>query len=158
MSCVTCHVSHVTCHLSPVTCQKKFFFDILIHIFFLRKKNWTKWWSQSVQGLLSTGPTPSSLTNKQTFRSKESKGHACPASILSFEQTSLRTKGSGFRYGPLKKCLCIRNSPERLHLNCSLESCTWSRDFILYTIVLLVTTPPYGNSHPCVTEGSPSCF
>ena len=28
-------------------------------------KNWTKWWSESVEGLLSTGPTPSSFTNKK---------------------------------------------------------------------------------------------
>ena len=45
VSCVTCHVSHVTCHVSHVMC----------HFF------WTKWWSLSVEGLLSTGPTPSSF-------------------------------------------------------------------------------------------------
>ena len=39
---VTCHVSHVTSH---------------IFFFFFR----TKWWTLSVEGLLSTGPTPSSL-------------------------------------------------------------------------------------------------
>ena len=57
MSRVTCHVSRrvschmsrrVTCHVSHVTCN--FFFCCF----------WTKWWSLSVQGLLSTGPTPSS--------------------------------------------------------------------------------------------------
>ena len=37
----TCHVSRVTCHMS---------------FFFLR----TQWWSLSVEGLWSTGPTPSS--------------------------------------------------------------------------------------------------
>ena len=44
---VTCHLSHVTCHMSRVTC----------HV-----SKWTKWWSLSVEGLLSTGPTPSSLS------------------------------------------------------------------------------------------------
>ena len=46
---VTCHVSRVTCHMSHVTC----------HVFFVR----TKLWSLSVEGLLSTGPTPSSSRN-----------------------------------------------------------------------------------------------
>ena len=49
MSCVTCHVSHVMCHTS---------FYLFIFIF-LR----TKWWSLSVEGLLSTGLTPSSFYN-----------------------------------------------------------------------------------------------
>ena len=39
----SCHVSHVTCHIS------QFFFFL------------TKRWSLSVEGLLSTGPTPSSF-------------------------------------------------------------------------------------------------
>ena len=43
MSCVRCHVSGVTCNMSHVT-------------FFLNK-----WWSYSVEGLLSMGPTPSSF-------------------------------------------------------------------------------------------------
>ena len=47
MSCVTCsvkcHLSHVMCHMSCVPLWK-----------------WT-WWSQSVEGLLSMGPTLSSL-------------------------------------------------------------------------------------------------
>ena len=53
-------MSLVTCHLSPVTCQKikfplkKFKKKILL-------KNWTKWWSELVEGLLSTWPTPSSF-------------------------------------------------------------------------------------------------
>ena len=38
----TYHMSHVTCHVSHVMC----------HMFF-----WTKWWSLSVEGLLSTRPT-----------------------------------------------------------------------------------------------------
>ena len=45
MSRVTCHVSRFTCHVSNVTC----------HIFFI------KGWSLLVDGLLSTGPNPSSL-------------------------------------------------------------------------------------------------
>ena len=51
MSCVTCHVSHVTCHVSHVMCHMSQFFSFFF----------TKWWSLSVEGLLSTGPTPSSL-------------------------------------------------------------------------------------------------
>ena len=55
VSCVTCHVSRVTCHVSHVTCHVSrvtcFFF-----CFF-----WIKWSSLSVEGLLSTGPTPSSF-------------------------------------------------------------------------------------------------
>ena len=46
---VTCHVSHVTCHVSHVTCHCR-------NIYFF-----TVWWSYSVEGLLSTGPTPSSF-------------------------------------------------------------------------------------------------
>ena len=59
MSHVTCHVSHVTCHMSRVTCHVS---NVTWHMFcfflffFLR----TKWWSLSVEGLLSAGPTPSS--------------------------------------------------------------------------------------------------
>ena len=49
MSQVACHVSHVTCHMSQVTYHKSYFF------FF------TKWWSLSVEGLLSMGPSPSSF-------------------------------------------------------------------------------------------------
>ena len=48
MSCVMCHVSRVTCHMSHVTCLMSIFFVL-------------KWWSLLVEGLLSTGPTPSSL-------------------------------------------------------------------------------------------------
>ena len=62
LSHVNCHLSHVKCHLSPVTCQKCFyiFFYYKKNKYISLKKNWTKWWSQSVEGLLSTGPTPSS--------------------------------------------------------------------------------------------------
>ena len=56
--CVTCYMSRVTCHVSHVTCHVShvIFFFFLFFLFFL-----TKWWSSSVEGLLSTGPTPSSL-------------------------------------------------------------------------------------------------
>ena len=72
VSCVTCYLSPFTCHLSCVTCHllhvKKIFY-----IFFIFKKNkrilflfifqriLTKWRSYSVEGLLSTGHTPSSF-------------------------------------------------------------------------------------------------
>ena len=55
---VTCHLSHVTCHMSHVTCsvchlscQVMFFFVCFL----------TKWWSLSLEGLLSRGRTPFSL-------------------------------------------------------------------------------------------------
>ena len=50
---VTCHVSCVFCHMSRVTCHISPFFLLLLF--------WTKWWSLLVEGLLSTGHTPSSL-------------------------------------------------------------------------------------------------
>ena len=49
---VTCQMSNVKCHMSRVTCHVSLFFFFLF---------WIKWWSLSVEGLLSTGPTPSSL-------------------------------------------------------------------------------------------------
>ena len=69
MSCVTCHMSRVTYHVSPVTCHKTIFFDIcckkkrkeIIFIYICSETNWTMWWSQSVEGLLSMGPTLSSF-------------------------------------------------------------------------------------------------
>ena len=53
MSHVTCHMSHVTCHMSCVRCH-------VSHVTFFWGGGGTKWWSSSVEGLLSTGPTPSS--------------------------------------------------------------------------------------------------
>ena len=50
VSCVTCLVSRIMCHMSHVT-----IFKILKFYFF------TKWWSLSVERLLSTGPTLSCL-------------------------------------------------------------------------------------------------
>ena len=62
MSRVMCHVSRVTCHMSRVTCHMSpvtifFILFIFFLIFFFR----TKWLGYSVEGLLSTEPTPSSL-------------------------------------------------------------------------------------------------
>ena len=57
LSPVTCHMSPVTCCLSPVTCQQISFFSSFFYI----KKKWTKWWSQSKEGLFSTEPTPTSF-------------------------------------------------------------------------------------------------
>ena len=74
MSRVTCHMSRVTCYLSPVTChmshvKKKihiFFFNVkknFTFFFFLNvKKNGQSGGASLVEGLLSTGSTPSSLT------------------------------------------------------------------------------------------------
>ena len=46
LSCVTCHESHVTCHI--------------FHLIFFWGGG-TNWWSLFLEGLLSTGPTPSSF-------------------------------------------------------------------------------------------------
>ena len=54
MSCVTCHMSCVTCHVSRVTCHVS---HVTLLFFFSR----TKWWSISMEGLLSTGPRLSSF-------------------------------------------------------------------------------------------------
>ena len=62
MSYITCHVSHVTCHMSCVTG----------HVFFLTMR-----WSLSVEGLLSTGPTPSSLDKVQNMVLAFSAGQNC---------------------------------------------------------------------------------
>ena len=45
MSRVSCYISHVTCHISH-------YYYYYLFLFFL-----TTWWSYSVEGLLSTGPT-----------------------------------------------------------------------------------------------------
>ena len=50
------NMSHVTFHLSHVMCHM---LHIMYHI--STKKNRTKGWSYSVEGLLLTGPNPSSL-------------------------------------------------------------------------------------------------
>ena len=54
VSCVTCHVLRVTCHMSGVRCHVSLFF-------FFSSSFFTKLWSYSVEGLSSTGLTPSSL-------------------------------------------------------------------------------------------------
>ena len=85
-----CHVSHVTCHLSPVTCHLSPVNCHLSHVnFFLHyykkkwhyKKYWSKWWSLLVEGLLSTGPTPSSLF---LFNSKYPKSWWSPICSIIF--------------------------------------------------------------------------
>ena len=54
-----CHMSRVTCHVSHVTCNVS---HVILFNFFR-----TKWGSLSVEGLLSTGPTPSSLNKIYKF-------------------------------------------------------------------------------------------
>ena len=62
VSHVTCHMSHVSCHVSGVMCQVS---CVRCHVslfsFFFSSSFLTKWWSLSGEGLLSTGPTPSSF-------------------------------------------------------------------------------------------------
>ena len=54
VSNVKCQMSNVTLHKSHVRCQVS---CVLSH---LKEKFLTKWWSLSIEGLLSTGPTSSS--------------------------------------------------------------------------------------------------
>ena len=77
-----CHVSRVTCHMSCVTCHVSHV--IYIHfLFFFR----TKWWALLVEGLLSTGPTPSSYLVQgdlfYPFKGHPPKGTGCRAYKLS---------------------------------------------------------------------------
>ena len=58
---VTCHVSRVMCHVVHVTCHMS---CVICHIYlfiYLFMEN--KLWSLSVEGLLSTGTTPSSFNS-----------------------------------------------------------------------------------------------
>ena len=61
VSHVTCHISGITCYVSGVRCQYCFH-----SFFFLQKKC-----SQLVQGLLSMGPSPSSLIAFEEEKPKE---------------------------------------------------------------------------------------
>ena len=54
VSHVRCHMPRVTCHMSGVACHLKKIYIVCV-IFFI------KCWSYLVEGLLTTGPTPSSL-------------------------------------------------------------------------------------------------
>ena len=63
MSHVMCHMSHVMCHM-PQTFMI-FYFNFLFHLFIFC----SKWWSLSVEGLLSTKPSCCSLVNFWHFRS-----------------------------------------------------------------------------------------
>ena len=68
---VTCHMSWVTCHVSHVKCCVFFFVSF------------TKWWSLSVEGLLSTGCTPSSLFTKSVIWAKSVYYLPCPTVTVS---------------------------------------------------------------------------
>ena len=104
MSHVTCHKSHVTCHVSHVTCHMSFF--------------WTNWWILWVEGLLSTGPTPSSF---QVFDLKDLNSHlifvqGCPTvSLCFYSQNSLKFHKICFM--PFLTILQIKNRPTR-HPKC----------------------------------------
>ena len=58
VSHITCQVSGVRCQFSRVTCQMSHVIYFFFFNFFLLR---TIWWSFLVEGLLSTGPTLSSL-------------------------------------------------------------------------------------------------
>ena len=63
----TCHVSHVMCHVSCVMCHLSCITCHVSHVTFFLLLFWTKWWSLSVDGLFSTGPSPSSFYCDSTF-------------------------------------------------------------------------------------------
>ena len=65
-------MSRVTCHMSRVTCVKK------------KLKKWTKLWSLSVEGLLSTGPTPSSFYHARACPRTTSAHLKCKHRILNY--------------------------------------------------------------------------
>ena len=81
------HVSHVTCHMPGdmchVSCVRCLVSGVKCHFFFLFFFSFlflsTKWWSLSREGLLSTGPTPSSSLiywlSRWSFSSKSSQHH-----------------------------------------------------------------------------------
>ena len=60
LSHFTCNVSHVTCHVSLILVLFCFLFIFFIYFFL------TKWWSHLLEGLLSTGLTPSSSFGNTT--------------------------------------------------------------------------------------------
>ena len=96
MSYVTCHMSRVTCHVSCVACHVSNVICHFSHIYFFQ----TKWWSLSVEGLLSTGPTPSSSKATKLvnlFRSsspQEDRRHKWLWSNLGFSEDKARVKKS----------------------------------------------------------------
>ena len=59
--CIMCHLSYFMCHVSPVIYQVC---SVRCHLYFCKfnedKIEFKKWWSLFVEGLLSTGHTPSS--------------------------------------------------------------------------------------------------
>ena len=63
VSRVTCQVSCVRCHVSGIMCQVSCQCQVsdLLKMLNFNFQFLTKWWGQSVEGLLSTGRTPSSL-------------------------------------------------------------------------------------------------
>ena len=68
MSCVMCHMSHVTCHMPHVACKQI-------------NKIVIKRWSELLEGLLSTGPNPSSFHKEIIFTkslSTQKKTHFHP--------------------------------------------------------------------------------
>ena len=65
ISCVRCQVSGVRCLVSNVMCQVS---CVIFFFFFL----WTKLWSYSVEGLLSTRTTPSSAIQRSREQPLES--------------------------------------------------------------------------------------
>ena len=79
MSLVTFHVSG-RCHISCVRCQVSgvtIIFVIIIFKFIFS----AKWWGLSWEGLLSTGPNPSSLIN---FKPGDEPGSGGPTNLIVF--------------------------------------------------------------------------
>ena len=68
--CDPCNMSHVTCHMTEKN----------IYIWFF--SSFSKWWSYLVEGLFSTGPTPSSC---QDSREKVIEGLVFPYNVVVWE-------------------------------------------------------------------------
>ena len=105
VSCVMCHVSHVMCHMSTYFFTLFFYKEKIIF-----SKNCIKWWSWLVEGVLSTGHTPSRFCLCETWNMRLSKSARntvfqwCRLLVLVFYFSS-RTKGMRF-----SECaLCFRS-------------------------------------------------
>ena len=136
VSHVTCHVSHVMCHISCVTCH-------VSHVtFFL-----TKWWSLSVEGLLSTGPTLYRyLVCRKHLLSNQTK--AISHALDFFQWGQCRSQ----MYFPIFPCLCVALlSLFTCFVICDFYSCVATK----FTFELKVLFVFLNSFHNCSSDWCP---
>ena len=85
---VMCHVSQVTYHVSHVTSQVTHF-KCHFFFFFLLLFSLTRWWSQSVEGLLSMGLTPASLHTEAPIFYKYMNFHCRAFKLQNYNSVTL---------------------------------------------------------------------